>query len=116
MPLCRWKSRSDVGNSLIEFVFIFCFGLIAVLAISSEVERNIRGHFAALSVANEFLRAFQLEANELDALRAANFAAATFGLAAGDIKIEITAECVTGGRIEVAAQVREAKETASADC
>ena len=115
----RWfrsKLQSDHGNSIIEFVFVFCFGLIAVLALSAEVERNIRGHFAALSIANETLRSFQLSDSETSAIDAARQAAKTFGLQTADFEVLISAACSTQGEIKIIARVRETEEFANGSC
>ena len=115
----RWfrsKLQSESGNSIIEFVFVFCFGLIAVLALSAEVERNIRGHYAALSIANETLRSFQLSESETSAIDAAQQAAKTFGLQAADCDVLISASCPTLGEIKIIARVRETEEFANGRC
>jgi hypothetical protein len=108
--------QSDVGNSIIEFVFVFCFGLIAVLALSSEVERNIRGHYAALSIANETLRSFQLSESETSAIDSAERAAKTFGLLPSEFEVFISASCLVQGEIKVIARVRELEEFANGRC
>ena len=115
----RWfrsKLQSDAGNSIIEFVFIFCFGLVAVFALSSEVERNIRGHFAALSLANETLRTFQLHENEAQALIAAKLAAETFRLDTNEYEVSFTVSCISQNKVEVFARVRGVEEVARANC
>ena len=116
MRWCRSRLQSDLGNSIIEFVFVFCFGLIAVLALSSEVERNIRGHYAALSIANETLRSFQLSENETSAISASQQAARTFGLLAADFEVSIRASCSAQGDLQVIARVREIEEIANGRC
>ncbi|MEY4293854.1 MAG: hypothetical protein RIR29_504 [Actinomycetota bacterium] len=95
---------------------MFCFGLIAVLALSSEVERNIRGHYAALSIANETLRSFQLLESETSAFSAAQQAAKTFGLPAADFEVFIRASCSAQGDVKVMARVREIEEVANGRC
>jgi hypothetical protein len=116
MRWCRSRLQSDRGNSIIEFVFVFCFGLIAVLALSSEVERNIRGHYAALSLANETLRSLQLSESEPTAIGAAQQAAKTFGLQTPDFEVLISASCLAQGEIKVIARVREVEEFANGRC
>ena len=116
MPWFRSKLQSDEGNSIIEFIFIFCFGLVAVFALSSEVERNIRGHFAALSIANETLRTFQLQESEEQALRAAYLAAKTFRLPPTDFEVSLQASCVAQGKVEVVTRVRGIEETSRGNC
>jgi hypothetical protein len=116
MRWCRSRLQSDRGNSVIEFVFVFCFGLIAVLALSSEVERNIRGHYAALSIANETLRSFQLSENETSAIDSAERAAKTFGLHTPDFEVSISASCLAQGGLQVIARVREIEEIANGRC
>ena len=116
MQWCRSKLQSDVGNSIIEFVFIFCFGLVAVFALSSEVERNIRGHFAVLSIANETLRSFQLQESEAQAIAVANLAARTFRLQPTDFEISVREQCGAIGKVEVLARVRGVEEVARANC
>ena len=115
----RWfhsKLQSDHGNSIIEFVFVLCFGLIAVLALSAEVERNIRGHYAALSIANETLRSFQLSESESAAIGAAQQAAETFGLQPSDFEVLIVANCSSQPEINVIARVREIENFAHGRC
>ena len=115
----RWfrsKLQSDHGNSIIEFVFVFCFGLVTVLAMSAEVERNIRGHYAALSIANETLRTFQLSESESAAISAAQQAAETFGLKTADFEVLIGDSCSSQGDIRVVARVREIEEYANGRC
>ena len=116
MQWFRSKLQSDSGNSIIEFVFIFCFGLVAVFALSSEVERNIRGHFAALSIANETLRSFQLQESEAQAMVVANLAARTFRLQPTDYEVSLREQCAAKGKVEVVARVRGIDEVASANC
>ena len=115
----RWfrsKLQNDRGNSVIEFVFVFCFGLIAVLALSAEVERNIRGHFAALSIANETLRSLQLSESEPTAIGAAQQAANTFGLLPSEFEVFISSSCSTQSEIKIIARVRETEEFANGHC
>jgi len=86
------------------------------LALSAEVERSIRGHFAALSIANETLRSLQLQDSEEKAIVEANVAARTFRLQQNEYEISVRAYCAANGKVEVVASVRGIEEVASANC
>lgn len=104
------KLQSEVGNALIEFVFVFCVGLAGMLALALNVETSIRSHFAALSIANETLRTWQVTESKLSASEIANSVALTFSLDPTLVSINFEGKC------SVRVRVRDAIEVANAEC
>ncbi len=110
MHRSRTKWRSESGNSVIEFVFIFCLGATAILTMSLNVETALRDHFAALSIANETLRTWQLTESEIFAKRAAESVARTFLLDPSLVNVTLESSC------SIRVVVRGSIETARANC
>ncbi len=80
MPQLRSRAQSDSGNALLEFVLFFAAGLALIIFLSSGFESELRARSAALSIANEALRAWQISSDIQVARVAANAAAMVFEL------------------------------------
>lgn len=116
MPAHRSKLRSESGNAIVEFIFVFCIATASLLVLALQVELQIRAHLAALSLANETLRSYQLSGSRDSALQAAERAAQVFGLPASARTLELQDFCSVRSLILVRASVRDAVEVASANC
>ena len=76
----RSRPQNDDGNALIEFVLFFAAGLLLIILLSANFEREVRARSAALAIANETLRAWQINQDLKVARNLANTAAAVFQL------------------------------------
>ena len=112
----RWNLLNDRGNAVIEFVFIFTAGAAALLIFALQAELQLRDHLAALSVANETLRTYQLTESESRAITAASSVVEFFNLPNSVVRVDLQNVCAASKTILVRAQVREAIEVASANC
>ena len=116
MPAHRLKYRSESGNAIVEFILVFCVATASLLVLALQVEVQIRDHLAALSLANETLRSYQLSGSRDSALLASDSAAKVFGLPTSERTIELQDFCSSRSLILVQASVRDAVEVASANC
>lgn len=116
MRALRSKYRSDGGNAIVEFIFLFCIATTSLLVLALQVESQNRDHLAALSLVNETLRTYQLTGSRSSALIAAERVAQVFGLPVSARTIELQDFCSTRSLILVQASVREAIEVTSANC
>lgn len=74
------RLQSDDGNAVLEFVLFFATGLLLIILLSANFEREVRARSAALSIANESLRAWQISQDAKVAQNSANSTAAVFAL------------------------------------
>ena len=116
MRQLRSKLQSDRGNAVLEFVFIFAVGASALLVFALQAELQLRDHLAALSMADETLRTYQLTQSESQALAAASSVAALFKLPDSVVQVSLQNQCLVSATFSVKTQVREAIEVASAAC
>lgn len=116
MPQPRSRLQSDRGNAVLEFVFIFAAGAAALLIFALQAELQLRDHLAALSMANETLRTYQLTQSESQALAAASSVASLFKLPGSAVQVSLQNQCLGSATFSVTAQVRDAIEVASATC
>jgi hypothetical protein len=116
VPRLRSKSTSDRGNALLEFVLFFTLALALVFASSAGFESNLRSRSAALAIANETLRTFQITADSRLAAQAAASAAEVFELPRGVWSVSIPNSCGAFETVLVSTRVREVTEYAQGAC
>ena len=87
------RLQSDDGNALLEFVVFFATGLLLIILLSANFEREVRARSAALSIANESLRAWQISQDWQAAKNAANSAATVFQLEPNQWSILLDDRC-----------------------
>jgi hypothetical protein len=79
---------------LLEFVLFFATGLLLIIVLSANFEREVRARSAALSIANESLRAWQISQDANVAQNSAKAAAAVFQLEPNQWSLLLDDRCV----------------------
>ena len=110
------RLQSDDGNALLEFVLFFATGLLLIILLSANFEREIRARSAALSIANESLRAWQISQDWQAAKNAANSAAAVFKLEPSQWSLLLEDRCSDNHGYRVVAKVGEVTERVQGVC
>jgi hypothetical protein len=116
--VCQQHSRpqSDSGNALLEFVLFFAAGLLLIILLSANFEREVRARSAALSIANESLRAWQISQDAKVAQNAANSAAAVFRLEPKQWSLSLEDRCAGEAGYRVVATVSGVSERVQGVC
>lgn len=110
------RLQSDDGNALLEFVLFFATGLLLIIVLSANIEREVRARSAALSIANESLRAWQISQDRQVANGSANSAATVFQLEPNQWSILLDDRCPVGEGYLVVAKVSGVTERVHGVC
>ena len=110
------KLRSDLGNSILEFVVFFAAGLFLIFALSSNFESDLRSRMAALSMANDALRVWQISGELHQAKSAAAQTALAFLFDQDEWKISFDENCTSGNFQKVESRVGQVIEVAQGAC
>lgn len=111
------RSPSEAGNAVLEFVLFFTVGLVLIVSLTSNFEANLRGRTAALNIANQSLRAWQITSDRSLAQQAAADAAAVFLLKASNWSAVYDFGCSAQSRIaEVTVKIGQVSERAQGAC
>lgn len=116
MPQQRSRPQNDNGNALLEFVLFFAAGLLLIVLLSANFEREVRARSAALSIANETLRAWQISQDSQIALNSADAAAAVFELESTQWSLSLESRCPSTEGYRVVATVSEVTESVQGVC
>lgn len=112
----RSRPQSDSGNALLEFVLFFAAGLMLIILLSANFEGEVRARSAALSIANESLRAWQISEDAKSAQNAANSAAAVFQLEPNTWSLLLDDRCPGDSGYRVVAKVSGVTESVQGVC
>lgn len=112
----RSRPQSDSGNALLEFVLFFAAGLLLIILLSANFEAEVRARSAALSIANESLRAWQISQDSNAAQNSANSAAAVFRLETKQWSLMLDDRCAGDEGYLVVATVSEVTERVQGVC
>ncbi len=110
------RPQSDSGNALLEFVLFFTAGLLLIILLSANFEREVRARSAALSIANESLRAWQISQDLQVAKNSANSAAAIFQLEPNSWSLLLDDRCPGDDGYRVVANVSGVSERVQGVC
>lgn len=110
------RRQSDSGNALLEFVLFFAAGLLLIVLLSANFEREVRARSAALSIANESLRAWQISQDSQISQNSANAAAVVFDLESWQWSLFIDNRCPSPEGYRVVATVSEVTESVQGVC
>jgi hypothetical protein len=110
------RLQSDDGNALLEFVLFFATGLLLIILLSANFEREVRARGAALSIANESLRAWQISQDANVAQNSANSAAAVFQLEPSQWSLFLEDRCSSNHGYRVVAMVGGVRESVQGVC
>jgi hypothetical protein len=101
---------------LLEFVLFFTFGLLLIVILTANFEREVRARSAALSIANESLRAWQISQDARVAQNSANSAAGVFQLEPKTWSLLLDDRCAGNTGYRVVATVSGVTESAQGVC
>ncbi len=110
------RLRSDQGNSVLEFVVFFAAGLFLIFALSSNFESDLRSRMAALSMANDALRVWQISGELHAAKSAAAQTALAFLFDQDEWTISFDENCTSGNFQKVESRVGQVIEVAQGAC
>ena len=109
--------EADRGNAVLEFILFFSVALVLIVALTSNFEANLRSRAAALNIANQSLRAWQLSSSRSSAEEAAADVAAAFQLTSGEWSVDLDFACSISSRFAaVTAKVGGVTEHAQGSC
>ena len=111
--MLRARSRGEAGNSIVEFVVVFCLLSATILLLSVQALAEVRLHLAALAGAKEGLRTMQLQSDEVKAERAALRVLDTFGIS--NKEAQFAAICQSS-QLVVRVAVRQVSERVLGGC
>lgn len=111
------RQLSESGNAVLEFVVFFAAALILIVGLTLNFEANLRGRTAALTIATQSLRAWQIYSDRNVAQRVAAEAAAVFLLNSSQWSARYEIDCSTHyGFMRVTASVGGVIERAQGSC
>lgn len=101
---------------MLEFVLFFVTGLLLIVLLSANFEREVRSRNAALSLANEALRSWQINQDLPTSQAAAESAAEVFQLTPNHWTISLQNSCSSKQVFRVVATVRGVTERVQGGC
>lgn len=110
------RCQSDSGNALLEFVLFFAAGLLLIILLSANFDREVRARSAALSIANESLRAWQITQDAKVAQNSAKSAAVIFQLEPNQWSLLLDDRCASEAGYRVVATVSGVSERVQGVC
>lgn len=110
------RFRSDSGNAVLEFVAFYAAGLFLILSLSSGFESELRSRMAALNMANEALRVWQISGELQQAKSAAAQTVMVFLVDQDEWTISFDDACTTRNFLKVESRVGRVIEVAQGAC
>lgn len=110
------RFRSDSGNAVLEFVAFYAAGLFLILSLSAGFESELRSRMAALTMANEALRVWQISGELQQAKTTAAQTALAFLVDQDKWTISFDDACTTQNLLKVESRVGRVIEVAKGAC
>ena len=110
------RLRSEGGNAVLDFVAFYAVGLFLILTLSANFESELRSRMAALTMANEALRVWQMSGQAQEAKNAAAQTALAFLVDQDEWTITVNDACSSSKLRKVEARVGRVIEVAQGDC